>query len=811
MVDASSTAPLPAPRGNPIADRVALVRAWADAHREAAGWLGAAAIILGVAYWIFRVQYEYVLGPGTDAGNWIAISYAYMGQYYPGQVNPYGYPPMVFPLVALIVRATGGAVTASHVVVAVLVVLLGLSTYALARAMLRSITLSLAALGFLLLNPYFMVMFSWGAWPNVFAFVFLNLALVGLIWTGRGRRAGPYMFWFSAAATVLTHSLVAVELAGLVAVLLVLALFVPYRGPTVEGKKVDDPGRIAPSLLFTGRGLLGMLVFSLAVGGYYLATYLVGVPHPGYLGQASSGTVISSFGLFFRNVLPGLNFPAVEAYYVVAACAVLLSVAYLVVARARPLWISTPLLVALCSWLSVLLLGVIGWNLHIITDYHRFAFLLIIPGILALAYLIDRGWLGAVPARRPRLPAERGALSLEERVARWRPSFPTRRRHEIVGVTSAGLAIFLAVTVTAPGFQLNERQFAGTSHDTAFLEALQSIHNSSLPGSVLTVSANLKWTWAVTHRNAYAPRPGSAYLFYPAQVRDSALSYYALTTDYALTNGYVAAGVRSTDPTLLSGIPDFMIYQAGSLVPALRINPLLVDVTLLNRSDGLPYMLPLATSPSIIPAPSPGAPALIQYAGPGFLLTQAITLAPNAPAMFVNVTATATGTDPLLGVNEVLSTPNALTATVVPGALPGTFSWAARAVKYVGLPTQGFVSPANGLQGVTMYYPPSGGPAVVLDFTSNLTGGSRALSGSLELFTPLAKSLSTTIPWQIQTQQVWANLGIRFILFPNKPVMTVYPGAVVTNEALFLTKEFGCTVYYINSEWIVFEVPTPAA
>lgn len=786
-----------------------------EQRKETIGWLLALAITFGVAAWVYWIQLEFVIPPGGDPGNWISISYAYIGGQYPGQVNPYGYPPLLFPLLGGLVLLTGGPLAAGHLAIPVLISLLGLTLYALCRTMLRSVIVSVAFLAILLLDPSFMALFFWGAEPNLLAFSFANLAFIGLLWTARGRLVGPLVFWVFAAATVLSHSLVGLALAATVGVLLILALFLPLRRssgvPSARpGPKEDDPGRILGSLFFSSRGLLGFLVFVATVGGWYVLTFALQIPHPGYFNPGTAGSIAASYGNLFRNVLPGLHLPAVSVYDLLVLSEIILLTGYAFAVRLRANWVSTSVLLVVCSWMGVAGLAIIGWLLKVSTDYHRFGFLLVIPSGLGLAYLTDRLWL--TPGRR-RTPAPAPApaevetpASLEERALRFRLR-PSRVGRSLgTSVLLTFVCALLLLTVTAPSFDRFEKEFGGTGHSQSFLDALNAVDGSGLPGSVLTVKGDLKWTWAVTHRTAYAPRPGDAFLFYPAQVRDSALAYYALTSHYAVTNGYVSASLRSVNPAFSTGMPDYAVYQAGGLAQTLRVDPAQTVVTLRNSSTGALYTEGLALPPSFVAPAVPGAPGELVYAEPGFTLTESMTAPVGEPTLFLNVTVVPTGADVPVYLTEVLASPPYLAATVQPNVVAGSFIWLTSNIRYRGLVTYGSVSPVGSLAGLSDYYPPEGGAAVVLNFTP-ASPTSLDLVGSLELSTPAASSAIPELPWEVVTPQVWSTLGVRFIIFPNQPEFTLYAGAVIADESAYLTEEFGCSVYYENPDWVVLLVP----
>jgi hypothetical protein len=95
-----------------------------------------------------------------------------------------------------------------------------------------------------------------------------------------------------------------------------------------------------------------------------------------------------------------------------------------------------------------------------------------------------------------------------------------------------------------------------------------------------------------------------------------------------------------------------------------------------------------------------------------------------------------------------------------------------------------------------------------VDFTPTGSLPSAYINGSIQLTTPAATSSIPGLPSIINTVQVWQQLGIHFILLPNVQSFSLYAGSFLVNEALYLEGEFGCQIYYSNSEWIVLTVPT---
>ncbi len=790
---------------------------WIESNRELLGWVLVSLITVGVAAWIYWIQLAYPIAPGSDPGSWISMSYGYIGGTYPGQVSPYGYPPLLFPVLGALVLLTHDPVLTGHRIVPILIVALVLSTYALSRAFLRSVILSLALVTILLLDPYFMTMFFWGALPNLLAFSFMNLCLLGFAWTAFGRLTrGPAFFWGFGAATILTHSLAGLALGATVVIALFLSMFIPLRvTKSASPKSVQDaPSLLIRRLVFSWPGFIGLLCFAIAVGGWNIATYAAGIPHPAYLATATAPHP-ATYGQFLRNLLPGLVLTGFTVFYVLVSLVTLAFAIFGGILAYRYRWVTTPLLLLFSSWIAVAGIAVIGWLLDISTDYHRFGFFLVIPAGLTIAYLVDRLWL----LRGPTGGATAEATSIPPELRPIPPTIRTTGRVRTGFVAVFALVIILLVAGAAgPAYARYEAQNTGPTHDQNFVDALNWIHHNGTSGSVLTIRGAFKWTWAITNREAYAPRPGNAFLFYPVQITDSVLAYYALTSRDAMTNDLVSASISGTNATYVDGIPDYSAFQNGGLAETLRIPPQFVEVTLVGATNHTAYVEGLSGSPTFQAPAAPGLPGVITYTEPSFIFRQLISLAPGIPTVIVTSQVQAVGPDLIASVHETVTAPAPLEAITEepPGGL-GTFLWRTYTFNnYHGLRTYGNVTPVTALEGVTDYYNGSGcaptcGAAAFLNYTPPGSVPVASLNGSISLTTPGAIGNIPNLPSTINTIDVWKELGIRFILIPNADNFTLYAGSYLLNEAEYLMNEFGCTLSYSNSEWVVLAVPNQAS
>ncbi len=619
-------------------------------------------------------------------------------------------------------------------------------------------------------------------------------------------------FWVFAAATVLSHSLGGLGLAAVVVVVLALSLFVPLkvvRGNTAR-KVGDAPGLLLRRLIFS----LPRLRRPLWVFSPRSAAGTCGFTSPESQARAISlpGTAVhpATFGQFLRNLLPGLTLGKLAVFYILVIIVVMTLVAFGGLLSLRPQWISTPLLVLLAAWIAIPGLAIVGWLLSVSTDYHRFGFLLVIPAGLSIAFLIDRLWLARYPlfgspAREPRRTPE---PPTDRSLTPFPPTVRASHRGRIafLGVIAVAL-ILLAAASAGPTYVRYVQANSGTSHDQLFLDSLNAIDHSGRAGSVLTIKGNLKWTWAITHRAAYAPRPGNAFLFYPVQITDSTLAYYALTSSDAVTNGLVSASLAGTNPTYVDGIPDLAAFQGGGLSGTLRIPPQLVQVTLVGALNDTPYVVGLSGSPSFQPPTGPGEPAVITYTESGFALHQSVMITPGNPSVTVRTSIESTGPDRIASLQEVITPPALLGADTQLSVVPGSFDWEPTGLHYLGLTTVVSVTPASALAGLPYYYPPAAGAAAIVVFTPSGSGPATAINGSIVVTTPNAVSSIPGLPSVVNTTQVWHQLGIEFILIPNLQSFSLYAGSFLIDETLYLQEEFGCQVYYSNSEWIVLTVP----
>ncbi|MGA9839043.1 MAG: hypothetical protein WBF81_00325 [Thermoplasmata archaeon] len=786
--------------------------------RDGASWAVAVFISGAISIGLAVVIFQYPIPPGGDPGTWLSTSYAYIGRSYPSQVFPLAYPPVMFVPLGLAVLVGGGPIGGAQLFAPLLYFALGLSIFALAINVLKSRLVALVVLSFIVLDPQLLQMVFWGAYPNLFGFLLMNLAFVGLLTMGRGAVSrGALIFWLFATLTVLTHSLTALVLAGGTGLFLLLAWAMPV--PSTETlvyqakrNEVDVPKVIPRGLFFTKGGRYGFVGFVIAVSAYYFLTALAHVPHPDYF--VSSALAFRTIGLggVLTAVLPGILIVALGAVYVLTVLVIVVLLTYSGLYLYRLKYLTTPVLLLIAIGVVVLTVPIIGWMFKIVTDYRRFGYFLLIPLGLTFGYIIDRGWISAGgPRERGRANAASNAPPMPPTVRRWMGRARHPRRIISLALIAFVLTLLLAVSITAPEMNKYEITFTRVGHDQYFLDALSAITHSGLPGGILTVAGADKWARAITGRNAFAPYTQTDYLFYESQILDSELAYYALNYHYAVTNGLVSAGIKGTQAQYTLGIPSYGIYSVGTYRSILKIPPQMVEVELIGATNHTAYHENMTTNPTVdVPPTSGGGPLEVVYTESDFVFTESMVVAPTTPYLYLAFHVQATGADLVRALNMTLLPSNTTSARILPTPVAGNFSWDTVTAN-IGPLTRGNVTPASALVGITQDLPITdltGSPAVLLSYTSASTNGSLSVAGQLTLTTPAASTIFNVVPPVIDTPQIFTQLGVGFVLMRNSTYPPIpAPGAAYPQEASYYQAEYGAQVIYQNPEWTVLTVP----
>ncbi len=789
---------------------------------ERFSWVVAILISAGISLAISAVLQSNPIAAGGDPGTWLATAYGFFNPNHPSQTIPLAYPPVLFPLLGATMYLTGGPVAAAQVFAPVLYFFVGLSIFFLATQMLRSRLVALAVTGVVMIDPQMIEMLFWGAYPNLLGFVFLYVALGGLVMMGRGTVSrGAFVFWIFGMLTVLTHSLAGILLAAVTFFVLLLSWPIPV--PTQQeiqaksaGGEADVPAVLRRGLVLSRGGWVGIVVFSVVVGAYYILTALAHVPHPAYF--VSNPLAFQAAGLsgFFHSIFPGFNIQSLVVVALLGLTILTVLLLYGILFMSRTQWLSTSVLVLMASGVAIAFTPVVGWMLRIITDYTRFGFFLIVPVALSFGYIIDRGWVSA--HRKPETRPVRLSGVASPTVRRWLRRSRHPRRAVAFAITTFVVGVMIAGALTGPALGRLEKQFTKVGHDQNFIDALNVIDRTGVPGSILTVPSADKWARAISERNAYAPYTQSTYLFAVNQILDSDLSYYALMSHYAITNGLVSATVRGVSPSYINstannissyGIPGFGAYVVGAYHPVLQVKGNGLSVGLINATTGIGYLEPVTALPTVLLPSTVGAPLEILFnqtgraTGSGFELEIFAAPVPGVPQLTLYFNAIATGADSLVTLNVPIVPANG-TSAQVSFSTAGQFNWRTFSTGGAvnGPLTVGNVTPVSALVNV-------GSNQTDLSFRASAIAGSRSIAGSLSLWTTTGSTLDNVLPPVLDTPEVWSELDVRFILMKEP---TAYAGPApqtvsTAGEIPYLEDEFGATQIYNNTEWSVLEVP----
>ena len=452
---------------------------------ERLSWILAILICATISAGISYVMQSNPVVPGGDPGTWFATAYAFFNPNHPSQSVPLAYPPVLFPLLGVTARLAGGPVAGAQVFAPVLYFVVGLSIFYLATRMLRSRLVALTVTSFVVLDPQLIQMLFWGAYPNLLGFVFLFMALAGIVVMGQGAVSrGALMFWIFALLAVLTHSLTGLLLAGTMVMVLLLTWPLPVRrsndgSPLAEQGSADVPGNIRRGLFFSRGGSIGFVLFAVLVGGYYVVTALAQVPHPDYFVSNPLAFRVVGLGGFFHSLFPGFNLLSLIVVDLLAVSIIAILLLYSILFLYRPAWLTTPTIVLLSSGIIIALTPVVGWMFRIVSDYTRFGFFLIVPVALSFGYLIDRGWVSH--QRNPPTSPPSAASPTSPLVKRWLYRTRHPRRAVTFAIVSIVVGLFIVGGITAPALGRLETTFTKVGHDQNFINALNTIRPVRCP------------------------------------------------------------------------------------------------------------------------------------------------------------------------------------------------------------------------------------------------------------------------------------------------------------------------------------------
>jgi hypothetical protein len=782
---ATAASTVPPPTG-PNWDRLELISAFVIVF--------AAVAILEAAY------SQSPLPPGVDPGDWLQRSYAFVGLAHPPSLavgSPYLYPPLAFPILGALVLLTGSPMAAGFVFGGALLAAYGLSCIVMAWSFLRPGAPRLLFVGLAVLNGTTLSMLFWGGYPNVFAFVFLNLAFVGLL---RFLRAPTFLnaVWMYGMAGLLylTHTLTfAMLIVGALGAIVLVATARPAIVRT----------------FFSARALLATLALLVPAGLYELLSRIYHISHPGYLYANPAALVLDNLGELFQPLGGApMFFPSgpsfvtsprvVLALLLGSAAAIVVLVLYL--DRRAKGWLNDPLRIGL-GWLAATLaVPALGDLAHIGTDYTRFVYFLPLPISLVVALAFERflapdaaSTPATSPPPAPASPPPAGPVSS----GLGRPTRSTGRASAFLGVWF--VVVVLLTLVTLPVATTNETHDTGKSHDSLFLAAAQWLATNPNSGSVLTTSATARWVEAISDRGAYDPGP-TWLLFEPWQVTNAELAYWALNGPDAITNNQVVFGFAPVSTQGQAEAPIYTPYIEGVPVPTVRIDPasIAVSYTQGNASGNLSAASLAAPSWAAVSTAAPSG--WLNYTSSVATISEQVATGRSSGVGWVNLTVTPMpGTsvsqlgfslegpppnDPVAHggfVNNITTSGSQIdwNVSIALGQLPGK--------EVIGTTTT--VSPATASLTVN--------PGTVRNVASVAVPNSQPtqpLRASVEFQTAGTSNPATTLPPVMDTSGFLSTFDIQFALLPNASNFD----AVVA----LLESAYGFHVAYSNSEWQVF-------
>ncbi|MCI4319029.1 MAG: hypothetical protein L3K23_02715 [Thermoplasmata archaeon] len=786
-------APNAAPGRPPSASVPVVERSWRPAPVHLALMLGMVAVVTAI--------YEIALSaspvpPGSDPGDWIQRSYAFVGQPHPPVLavgSPYLYPPLIFPIVGGVYLLTGSATTTGYVVAGVLLAGYGLTVVRLARRFLTTGPTQVAFVGVALFNGTTLSMLFWGAYPNFLAFILFNEAILAFAaYTAKGRPVDGLVLFALLSLEYLAHSLTF----DLLVFALAVAFFLLWAAKRVDLKLLVR----RPTLLGAGL-LLG------TIAAYTAAIKFYSIPTPNYLSANPASYVIDNLGELF---VPLANAPSLYLSgppLVLAPLAVLLlltlAAVVLVVGGAyvglRWRRFSPNSLLLTEGWLvAALLTPVVGWIAHVDTDYPRFLYFLPLPGFLfvalALEQLLFRAGRAVDPGPTPR-PVETAT-----------PTTRSADRRQASGtvalVAALTIVVVLAGNVAVPTIFLNEKLNTGTSHNAYFVDAASWLRSNPTSGSVLTVDRAIRWTEALTDRGGYDVGP-TWLLFEPWQVLDSEETYWALNSRSAITNNEAVLSYSGFGSPLLSQAPMYSVIDEGVTVSLLRALPGGSFVTSTVGNSTVQQALTAASTPTLtVPGPQ-GLSGVTVYSGGSFQVTQTATLPTPGGEAWINYSVTPVGGAQLRQLVVTLADPPRQVALINTGGSPsvntsgGVLYWNVSSLlgRLPGnqpIDTVGTMTPAP----ASATFRPSGvGSTLQLAFNDPNGGG--PFSVSLHLTTPSASNPAVVLPSYLDTVGFLTTHDIHFLLLPNVPSSAV--------TVAYYESVYDYQVGYTNPDWQILE------
>jgi hypothetical protein len=761
-----------------------------------------AACLLGAAFaifWLWMTRSE-PIQPGGDPSTWIATSYYFIGVPAPTGVAPLAYPPAAFPFVGIAVWAGGGPLVGGRIFMATMIALLGPAGYLFGRAVLQRPSLALLSAGLLIAEPDFQQLYYFGGFPNMFAYLFLLLALAYLLrWLRSRRPSHLFVFWVSVTLVVLSHSLTAAILAGTVALLLVALLLLR---------------RLPRGFLLSRAGAAGAAILGVGTVAYYGGTAVLGVQHPSYLSSSSLGgaknalipTVLRPF--YLDTIVGALEHQTVtisvdQALAFIVITSLIVLGLFLLLFWKRPTWLTLPWLVLAGSFLTVFAGTLAGYVENIPVDYRRFPYFLYGPVIVTVLLFVDTGLTLAMrPPSVQRLPAP-AAPHLRVRVRR-----PLRWRGWVEPILLAVCVVAILASAqyyTLPAAEGYEAYFTEYGHDQQFVNAMQALVATGIAGNIMSTTAEVAhWPSTLTSRTTYDPSAFGANSYANSLVVQGETTGLVLANRFTVDNGLVGGSLPGIMPGDFNASPVFGAFTQNVYQPILQFPTPSFEVGLVGGP--LELFVPPGTGAPPVTSVDGGTGYSINFSAPGAILTETVVAVPQTTTVNVTFAVQQSGPAALTFLQVRAGDTPGVIGIIGNGTMPGSFDWYSNTT-YGNFTTVGTAAPSSSLSKVIPANLTTGAAAqaVLRAAAPNQTLGVPSLSFTLSLSVPSADNEAVGLPTWLNADQVWQNLSVRFLLLFNGSVQSR-----PLTESYYQT-EYGAALVAWQGPYRVMVLPQPLA
>jgi len=359
---------------------------------------------------------------------------------------------------------------------------------------------------------------------------------------------------------------------------------------------------------------------------------------------------------------------------------------------------------------------------------------------------------------------------------------------------------------TVPAATGYESFFGRIDHNSTFLNVLNGISNSGIPGNILSTTAAVdRWPSAITERNTYEPRYPTGFVYSADQVLQDEMAYWAVNDRYAVSTGLVSASIPGISSGYFNASPIYSMYAYGIPRPVFQLPPQSISLTMASGAV-VPVYARGGTLPTYEIPPAGGSAMAVLFSVDGVTVAENISAYPGTDRLSINLTASGNGTVELRALSAQFQSSSQNFDVVNRTATPGGFSWYSLTANG-NFTTFGNVTPAAALARVTTANTTTGnGAGFGLSVQSATPSGAPALSVNLSISTPGAQNLTGSLPHFLSSTAIWAAWQVRFCLLLGSS-----PSSSGLAASYFLA-EYGAATYLTSGDWTVLLLPvTPYA